>query len=140
MNKTYKTIIRLPNSSDVLGMYIAQALSHTESTFFTQESASLQVGVHNWPTQHLVTTHQHVRVQNSVPAYQILLVVQGKIAVTFFDYSNQPVQTILATANDMVFIFSSLHSVRSLIANTKVLEIKQGPVAAFKKSNARISK
>lgn len=96
--------------------------------FFTDQDLHLQLGVIEREAGDEIAPHEHPpqdMVRYSRPA-EVLIVQSGRIAVTFFSYSRELVETKELGLGDAVILLRGGHSVK-FMEDSRVIEVRSGP-------------
>jgi hypothetical protein len=97
------------------------------TTFWTPDSATLQVGHVVYAAGSEVPRHAHLPVQRSVVGTgEVLLVQRGRCRVDIYDDDRQLVTSREMSVGDILVAVTGGHGFR-MIEDTVLLEVKQGP-------------
>ena len=97
------------------------------STFFSSESAQLQVGIMSHKSGFIEPPHTHPVVDRGRCAtQQFFIVTRGKVYVDFFTLTGLRDIEILLEIGDSILILDGIHSIR-IIEDSRCVTVKQGP-------------
>lgn len=97
------------------------------TTFITDDTASMQVGVLKWPESHVVKPHVHAAATRTIhDTTEILVVRAGTIEVQFYQDDGTPVASTCIYPHDTLVLCTGGHSFRASSA-AEIVIVKQGP-------------
>jgi hypothetical protein len=109
-------IIAPPNSLNKDGTY-----------FLTDEQLSIQLAVINRSAGLKDARHFHPQFERVIKeTIECLIIVGGKIKITFYDQVNQYINDYCGQEGDVILFVSGGHSIEYL-EPSKLIEIRQGP-------------
>ncbi|KPA13940.1 hypothetical protein MHK_005856 [Candidatus Magnetomorum sp. HK-1] len=119
---------KIINNGKIIAIIIRSKLmqSQTEKlVFYTPESFSLQLGIHNRQKGDFVVPHLHIPIDEieQLNIQEIFFVLNGKIRVDLYD-NNKKIE-VTVTKGDTILLNTG-HSV-TFLENARMIEIKQGP-------------
>lgn len=99
----------------------------TQSTFYSLDSQSMQLGILARKAGFVEPPHYHPRVERRIDDLQQMFVVQrGVIDIDFFEPSGRLFRTVRVGQGDAVLLIHGIHSIR-VIEDMQCLSVKQGP-------------
>ncbi len=112
----------------VLQAEILRASAEVDSTtFFSDESAALQLGLMSHQTGFEEPAHYHpVMSREDCATQQFFIVTQGIVSVLFFDQSGKIFEKKVLTVGDSILLIQGIHSI-SVGAKSRCVTVKQGP-------------
>ena len=97
--------------------------------FLTEGSESLQMGLFNHPTGHVISKHWHPSIKRELErTSEVLYIAKGLLQVEIFNMDLSLNSTINLGANATIALFSGGHGF-TMLEPTIILEVKQGPYA-----------
>lgn len=103
------------------------------SVSITEPEAALQALTLKHPKGKLVAPHMHLpHVRETVNLQECLIVIRGKLRVSFFDEEANPFAHLDIAAGEACITLSAAHSIEFL-EDSEVFEIKNGPYLDDKK-------
>ena len=96
--------------------------------FFTQDSASLQVGKHARKAGEVIKGHKHlpVKVERFETLQEVLYLENGKMKVNFYTDEGRWFKSKVFKKGDLILIIKGGHDFEFL-EETQMIEVKQGP-------------
>jgi len=95
--------------------------------FVTEESFPLQLGINRYARGSKIRPHVHNRIKRIIDLSQEMVYVErGKAEVYFYDEQGKEVDREILRSGDLVFFASGGHGF-DILAETKIIEVKQGP-------------
>ena len=121
-------IEKIEEDGKILAIVIRKDYNQKGLNFLTSEEHSFQVGVHN------VKKGKRYRAHKTLPfkkidflnANKIYLIQEGQTKVDIYNTSDQKILDLFLYAGDLIVFVSGGHGV-TMMENTKIIEIKQGP-------------
>ena len=106
----------------------SNAGSSEKYNFLTDSQNPLQLGMNFYKQGETIKAHYHLpRHIESNQVQEFLLIAAGRARLTLFDASDQnPFETLQLETGDMVLLLAGGHGLE-IQADTKIVEIKQGP-------------
>ena len=97
------------------------------TTFFSNESAQLQIGVMSHKSGFIEPPHTHPVVERGkCPTQQFFIVTRGIVFVDFYTQSGERDFEVMLEVGDSILILDGIHSIR-IIENSRCVTLKQGP-------------
>jgi len=97
--------------------------------FFTPHNFSQQLASMRRPAGYKIQAHVHKPVPRSVRYTQeTLFIKEGKVKINFFDEQKQYLETRILQTGDVILLVSGGHDFE-MLAETEIIEVKQGPYA-----------
>ena len=95
--------------------------------FFTENNFSQQVAFMNHGKNHIIQPHIHkLRLKKIYDTNEVLIILQGKIKVDFFNSNKKYVKSRLIEKGNILILLSGGHGFK-ILKNCKFIEVKQGP-------------
>ena len=95
--------------------------------FFTENNFSQQVSFMNHKKNHIIQPHIHkLRLKKIYDTNEVLIILQGKIKVDFFNSNKKYVKSRLIEKGNILILLSGGHGFK-ILKNCKFIEVKQGP-------------
>jgi hypothetical protein len=95
--------------------------------FFTEDSATFQLGAMNRPRGEYIQAHVHENVKRSISGTnEVLFLQSGKIRVDIFNEINVYQESFMMHQGDVVLLCEGGHGIE-IIEEARLLEVKQGP-------------
>lgn len=112
----------------------AQVVTDKKYNFLTDSSASLQLGVSNYPGGELIPAHAHLRTEVTVPSgSEYILVKSGRLRVKLYDAdTREPLSVQELGAGDSILLLAGGHGF-DVLEPCQILEVKQGPYLSKEK-------
>lgn len=109
-----------------------------QSTFFSPDSQSMQLGILSRKAGFVEPPHYHPRIERRIDDLQQMFVVQrGIIEIDFFDAEHRLFHTERVRAGDAVLLIHGIHSIR-VIEDMQCLSVKQGPFLGVENDKVNI--
>jgi hypothetical protein len=106
---------------------IRDSASVEQSTFFSPDGQSMQLGILARKAGFVEPPHYHTHIERRIDDLQQMFVVQrGVIDIDFFDQERRLFRTERVCAGDAVLLIHGIHSIR-VIEDMQCLSVKQGP-------------
>jgi CRP-like cAMP-binding protein len=101
-------------------------------SFFSADEDFLQVGMHNRLKNENIKAHYHQFSKTEVDSLEeVVLVLSGKLKVSFFDDSGKKINSKILLAGDILVQLSLGHAFEFL-EDSRLFEVKQGPFFKLK--------
>jgi hypothetical protein len=95
--------------------------------FFTEDSATFQLGAMTRPSGEYIEAHVHENVQRNISGTnEVLFLQSGKIRVDIFNEINVYQESFMMHQGDAVLLCEGGHGIE-IIEEARLLEVKQGP-------------
>ena len=128
-----KMIEKIEEDGNILAIILRKNYNQEGLNFFTEEEHSFQVGVHN------VKKGKRYRAHKSLPfkklenlrANKIYLIQKGLAKVDVYNKANQKSAEIFLYEGDLIIFIMGGHGI-TMVEDTKMIEIKQGPYRGVK--------
>jgi hypothetical protein len=112
----------------VLARHILPADWGDGLSFFSQDSEFIQVGAWHYDQGKILLAHIHNEVPRIVSrTYETLYIVSGRILVQIYTLQEEIVDAFEVSAGDILILLECGHGYHVLEADTRVLEVKNGP-------------
>lgn len=124
--------MKVTNICNIDGQVIAiivpqNSLNEDGANFITDEQSSMQLAVINRSAGLKDVRHFHPPFERVIKqTIECLIIVSGKIKITFYDQVNQYINDYCGQEGDVILFVSGGHSIEYL-ETTKLIEIRQGP-------------
>jgi hypothetical protein len=113
----------------VLAYVLRQSAPPNQTTYWTPDEATLQVGHVVYPAGSEIPRHAHLPVSRSIVGTgEVLLVQRGRCEVDIYNDDRQVVATRELHVGDILVAVTGGHGFR-VLEDTVLLEVKQGPYA-----------
>ena len=113
--------------SSPLAIIIRSSASVENIHFFSPEDFPQQIGLMSRPSGYEVPFHSHNIQKREIESTQeVLFVRSGKCLVRIMDISTGQNSEVLLTSGDVILLASGAHGI-TMLENTEILEVKQGP-------------
>lgn len=97
--------------------------------FFTPHNFSQQLAYINRPEGHVIPAHIHKPVPRNVKYTQETLIIKkGEVKINFYDEEKVYLESRIIKQGDVVLLVSGGHEFQ-MLADTEMIEVKQGPYA-----------
>ncbi|MBC8505474.1 MAG: hypothetical protein H8D34_11485 [Chloroflexi bacterium] len=125
-------IERIASGEQLIAMIIRDRDYPPETTFYTPDHSTMQVGHVVYLKGGRIPPHKHLPLERSIVGTpETLIVRQGKVEVELFDDDEKLlVQTVL-TEGDAILLLGGAHGFR-ILEDAVLFEIKQGPYTGLK--------
>jgi hypothetical protein len=95
--------------------------------FFTEDSASLQLGSMSHPAGKIIAPHLHNPIPREVHFTQeVIFIRRGKLRVDFYDDDRAYLESRILEAGDVILLIEGGHGFE-VIEDVELFEVKQGP-------------
>ena len=97
--------------------------------FLTDSQSPLQLGINFYESGDTIKAHYHLprHIETNGGVQEFLLIGAGRATLTLYDKADQtPFQTLQLETGDMVLLIVGGHGLE-IQADTKIIEVKQGP-------------
>jgi len=105
------------------------AASDEKYNFLTDDRGPLQLGMNFYQSGDTIKAHYHLprQIETNGVVQEFLLIGAGRATLTLYDKADRtPFRTLQMETGDMVLLLAGGHSLE-IQADTKIIEIKQGP-------------
>ena len=104
--------------------------------FVTNEKDLLQLGFINHSKGHIIQPHKHLKKIRMIKyCTEVLIVEKGRMKIKFYDNKNRDIKKDkILNKGDIIILFQGGHGF-DVLAETKIIEIKQGPYIEGKDKN-----
>jgi hypothetical protein len=123
-------IERVEHAGETYALIVRSSATSTEKyNFLTDQGGALQLGMNFYQRGETIKAHYHLprKIETSGVIQEFLLVGAGSASLTLYDKAEQRAFTTLQLdAGDMVLLLAGGHGLE-IQADTKIIEIKQGP-------------
>jgi len=110
-----------------IGFYISSKYSPEQSSFYTDESSSLQLGIMKYKAGGQVAPHFHQEQKKEVyQSQEIILIRNGSGLIKFFEGGEEILEKKLESG-DLIFIESDISHSLETEDGAEIYLIKQGP-------------
>ena len=110
-----------------LGFIIRGHLQDYGREFLSNDDDFLQLGYLHLKQDEWVDPHEHKPVQRLVHKTQkVVYVISGKLGIAFYK-KKRKIKEVTLNEQDLIVLLEGGFGFKSLIDNTKIIEIKQGP-------------
>ena len=110
-----------------LAIIIRSSASVENIRFFSPEDFPQQIGLMSRPSGYVVPFHSHNIQKREIDSTQeVLLVRSGKCLVRIMDILTGQDSEVVLTSGDVILLASGAHGI-TMLENTEILEVKQGP-------------
>lgn len=97
--------------------------------FFTPDSFSQQIGYMNRPQGYVIAPHVHTPVPREVQyTNEALFIRRGRLRVDFYGADESYLESTILEGGDVILLVQGGHGFE-MLAETEIIEIKQGPYA-----------
>jgi len=98
-----------------------------QSSFVTDPSIELQVGILRLDKGHKIKPHLHRRWERKIErTIEILYIVSGKLRVDFYDEDKVYRRSVIVENDSLIISYRGYHAFE-ILEESVILEIKQGP-------------
>jgi hypothetical protein len=112
---------------DLYALFFSKNLSTDSVRFLTDPECSLQVGLMQRPTGHVVQPHMHPPRESVIrTTAEFLYIEQGKVKATVYDDSWNMLDEQVLTGGDFLLFLKGGHGIE-VLEPTRMIEVKQGP-------------
>ena len=95
--------------------------------FLTPTAFTQQLGVINYPKNHIITPHTHKKFLRKIyHTSEVLFIQKGVLRVDFYDDKMKYFQSRVLKKGDIIFLHESSHGFK-ILKDCSIIEIKQGP-------------
>lgn len=120
---------------EVIRSYLEVGSSH----FFSENNASLQMGVLKHSSGFIEVPHYHPVIDRGECAtQQFFYVISGKVCVNFYDKAGRPDYQIVLEPGDSINILDGIHAIQ-ILESSKCISIKQGPFLGEKMDKVEVT-
>lgn len=124
-------VIERINSShgNLLAIIIRSGESDRGVHFITDDDSVHQLGILQWPTQHIIEAHIHNPLERTIDSTQeVLFIRSGRVRVDLYTEEQRYECSRTLDAGDVVFLVSGGHGFE-ILEEANIIEVKQGPYA-----------
>jgi len=123
------TVQRILDGDRLVAVLIPRDYSGDGIEFFTPLDSSQQMGYMKRPRGYRIDAHIHKKIAREVNVTQEVLIIRsGRARIDFYGADRQYLVSRVLEAGDVVLLATGGHGLE-MLAETEVLEIKQGPYA-----------
>ena len=129
-------MVRLDNNSiysssgQKLAVFIPKIEYVKKTTFLTDESDYLQVGIIKTDKVRGIPRHRHLKFErNLYQTSEYLFVRIGTCRVSIWESEDSEAKSQILGPGDSILLLGGIHGIESLTEDLELLEIKQGPYA-----------
>lgn len=103
------------------------------ANFITSNNDPLQLGFINYPTNHIIKPHIHIKRKKIIyTCPEVLIVKKGSLEVFFYKANNRKINIKKKLTNgDIILLLQGGHGFK-VSKKINLIEIKQGPYASHK--------
>ncbi len=106
--------------------------------FVTRENNPLQLGIHKHPRGTKISPHVHKNITKTIDRDQEILHIEfGKVKAEFYENTGKKVRSTILNCGDTILLLSGGHGF-SMLEDSKMIEIRQGPYYGVEKDKKRI--
>jgi hypothetical protein len=115
-------------SNDGVTLALVVKKQHVQTmNFVTEENFPLQLGINRYSKGSKIRPHVHNRIKRVIDLSQEMVYLEkGRAKVCFYDERGKEVGCEILQSGDLVFFVSGGHGF-DILAETKIIEVKQGP-------------
>ena len=120
------------NDEKIISIIIRSQYKAEGIKFFTPDEFSQQLAYMNREKGYAIPPHVHNPVERKVYLTQeVLLIKSGKVRVDYYDDSKQYLESRILNEGDVVLFSGGGHGF-TMIENSEIVEVKQGPYSGEK--------
>ena len=120
------------NDEKIISIIIRSQYKAEGIKFFTPDEFSQQLAYMNREKGYAIPPHVHNPVERKVYLTQeVLLIKSGKVRVDYYDDSKQYLESRILNVGDVVLFSGGGHGF-TMIENSEIVEVKQGPYSGEK--------
>lgn len=113
-------------------LIIRRSYSNSDIEFFTQDEDTLQLGYMTRPKGYKIQPHMHLDVPRTVHyTDEVLLIKKGVVKINFYTLELAYSKSITVYEGDVVLLKNLPHGF-DMLADSEILEVKQGPYVGEK--------
>jgi len=122
-----KLIERIIRRGKLVALIVRQGYRLTGLQFFSEPSASQQIGMMEHPSDYIIQRHIHKRIERRIINTSETFIVQaGLVEAEIYDNTKKLIKTVTLKRGDLISFVSGGHGFKFL-KRSRVIEIKQGP-------------
>ena len=120
------------NDEKIISIIVRSQYKAEGIKFFTPDEFSQQLAYMNREKGYAIPPHVHNPVERKVYLTQeVLLIKSGKVRVDYYDDSKQYLESRILNVGDVVLFSGGGHGF-TMIENSEIVEVKQGPYSGEK--------
>ena len=122
----------ITSGDQLIAMIIRDKNYPSETTFYTPNESTMQLGHVVYPKGGRIVPHKHLPLQRSIVGTpETLMVRQGKVEVELFDDAENLLVTTVLSEGDAILLLGGAHGFR-MLEDAVLFEIKQGPYTGLR--------
>lgn len=115
------------HNGQTLAIIIPREFHQPGLSFFTDEDASMQLGLMCYPKSKTIQPHVHQRSERTISETQeVLFVRKGRLRVDFYNDSRSVVESYTLDAGDTILLLRGGHGFE-ILEDAEIIEAKTGP-------------
>lgn len=119
----------IKDNGNIIAIVIPTEFYKDGIEFFTPDNFSQQLAYMNRAEGYKIPPHVHNKVQREVfYTLETLFVKKGKVKVDFYRQNQEYLQSTIISSGDVILLVSGGHGF-TMLENTEMIEVKQGPFA-----------
>ncbi len=124
---------------DTLAAEILRGHADVNSTkFFSDAESALQLGLMKHATGFVEPAHYHNYLERArTSTQQFFIVLEGQVAVDFFNHSGELVSTSILDPLDSILLIEGAHRIRTIV-ESRCVTVKQGPFVSLEQDRVEI--
>jgi len=134
-------IQKITHNNKLWALLIRKGLNPPNTTFYTPENNSLQLGIISHPKGYFEQEHEHKKIKKIIyDVQQFIYLTKGKVAIYFYKKNGRRlkiVKKVILRKGDSILIISGIHSLKAISA-FQGLTTKQGPFLGVDKDKLLI--
>lgn len=121
-------IKKILHKKKILALIIQPYKFKKKGVFFTSpNNFTKQVGIINYPTNHLIKPHTHKKYLRKIyRTSEVLFIQKGQLRVDFYKNNKKYLFSKLVNKNEIIILHEGSHGFK-VLKNCSMIEIKQGP-------------
>ena len=120
-------IEHISNGDQLLAIIIRRTDTEPGVTFFTDDEATMQVGILTHPKSTVIQAHVHQQAERHVhDTQEVLFMRKGRLRVDFYDDVETYLESRILEAGDTILLASGGHGFEAL-EDVDMIEAKTGP-------------
>ncbi len=125
-------IEHITSGDQLIAMIIRDKHYPSETTFYTPDHSTMQLGHVVYPKGGRIVPHKHLPLErNLVGTAETLIVKQGKVEVDLFDEAEKLILKTVLNEGDVILLQAGAHGFR-MLEDAVLFEIKQGPYTGLR--------
>lgn len=126
-----KGLLKIIQDGHIFAIVLRRGFSRPGPNFFTPGEFSQQLGLLVHPKGKTINRHRHKLVRREIfRTQEVLLLLEGKIRVELYDNDGEKLKAVILHPGDAILLAQGGHKVK-VLADAKIMEVKQGPYAGF---------